>query len=54
MDAKASDIVPCHLLGLMRRGNVFQLPTFARYASNTPLYEQIPDGEFEFKIEATA
>ena len=54
MENKTTDIIPCEMLGLLRRGEIFQLPTFARYASNTPLYEQIPDGEFEFKIEATA
>lgn len=54
MENQTTDIIPCEMLGLMRRGAVFQLPTFARFASNTPLYEQIPDGDFEFKIEATA
>lgn len=49
---EASEVIPCHTLGLLRRGNVFDLPTFVRYAANTPLYEQIPDGGFEFKVEA--
>lgn len=50
----ASEVIPCDLLGLIRRGDVFELPTFVRYAANTPLFEHIPDGEFEFKIEAAA
>jgi len=51
---RASEIIPCDMLGLLRRGDVFALPTFVRYAANTPLYERIPDGNFEFKVEAPA
>jgi uncharacterized protein (DUF362 family) len=51
---RASDIIPCDMLGLLRRGDVFALPTFVRYAANTPLYERIPDGSYEFKVEAPA
>jgi len=47
----ASEIIPCDTLGLLRRGEVFELPTFVQYAANTPLYERIPDGELEFKVE---
>jgi uncharacterized protein (DUF362 family) len=50
----ASEVIPCETLGLIRRGDVFELPTFVRYAANTPMYERIPDGEFEFKVEAAA
>jgi uncharacterized protein (DUF362 family) len=50
----ASEVIPCEMLGLLRRGDVFELPTFVRYAANTPLYERIPDGDFEFKVEAVA
>lgn len=50
----ASEIIPCDMLGLIRRGDVFELPTFVRYAANTPLFERIPDGELEFKVEAAA
>jgi len=52
--ADASEVIPCDTLGLLRRGDVFELPTFVRYAANTPLFERIPDGEFEFRIEAAA
>jgi uncharacterized protein (DUF362 family) len=52
--AEASEIIPCDKLSLLRRGVVFEPPTFVRYAANTPLYERIPDGEFEFKVEAAA
>ncbi|HEY3274408.1 MAG TPA: DUF362 domain-containing protein [Methanocella sp.] len=51
---RASEIIPCDMLGLLRRGDVFALPTFVRYAANTPLYERIPDGNYEFKVEAPA
>jgi uncharacterized protein (DUF362 family) len=51
---RASEIIPCDMLGLLRRGDVFALPTFVRYAANTPLYERIPDGSYEFKVEAPA
>jgi len=54
MTAGASEVIPCDKLGLLRRGSVFELPTFVRYAANTPLYERIPDGELEFKVEAEA
>jgi hypothetical protein len=54
ISAGASEVIPCDKLGLLRRGAVFELPTFVRYAANTPLYERIPDGEFEFKVEAAA
>lgn len=50
--ADASEVIPCDTLGLLRRGDVFELPTFVRYATNTPLYERIPDGELEFKVGA--
>ncbi len=50
----ASEVIPCEALGLLRRGDVFELPTFVRYAANTPLYERIPDGDLEFKVEAAA
>lgn len=50
----AAEVIPCDSLGLIRRGDVFELPTFVRYAANTPLFDRIPDGEFEFKVEATA
>ena len=52
--AGATEVIPCDKLGLLRRGEVFELPTFVRYAANTPLYERIPDGELEFKVEAAA
>jgi hypothetical protein len=42
------------MLGLLRRGDVFSLPTFVRYAANTPLYERVPDADYEFKVEAPA
>ncbi|WP_174591357.1 DUF362 domain-containing protein [Methanocella conradii] len=51
--SQASEAIPCEALGLLRRGEAFELPTFVRYAANTPLYERIPDGEAEFKVEAT-
>lgn len=51
---RASEIIPCDMLGLLRRGDVFALPTFVRYAANTPLYERVPDGSYEFKVEAPA
>ncbi len=54
LSAGASEVIPCDKLSLLRRGSVFELPTFVRYAANTPLYERIPDGEFEFKVEAAA
>ncbi len=50
----ASEVIPGDTLGLLRRGDVFELPTFVRYMANTPLYERIPDGELEFKVEAAA
>jgi hypothetical protein len=50
---RASEIIPCDMLGLLRRGDVFALPTFVRYAANTPMYEWIPDGSCEFKVEAS-
>jgi hypothetical protein len=52
--AGAAEVIPCDKLGLLRRGAVFELPTFVRYAANTPLYDRIPDGSFEFRVEATA
>jgi uncharacterized protein (DUF362 family) len=51
---RASEIIPCDMLGLLRRGDVFSLPTFVRYAANTPLYERVPDADYEFKVEAPA
>ncbi len=51
---RASEIIPCDMLGLLRRGDVFALPTFVRYAANTPLYERMPDADYEFKVEAPA
>lgn len=51
---QAVELIPGHMLGLLRRGDVFELPTFVRYAANTPRYEEIPDGEYEFKVEAAA
>ena len=51
---RASEIIPCDMLGLLRRGDVFALPTFVRYAANTPLYERVPDAGFEFRVEAPA
>jgi uncharacterized protein (DUF362 family) len=51
---RASEIIPCDMLGLLRRGDVFALPTFVRYAANTPLYERVPDADYEFKVEAPA
>ncbi len=51
---RASEIIPCDMLGLLRRGDVFSLPTFVRYAANTPLYERMPDADYEFKVEAPA
>jgi len=51
---RASEIIPCDTLGLLRRGDVFALPTFVRYAANTPLFDRIPDGNYEFKVEAPA
>ena len=51
---RASEIIPCDMLGLLRRGDVFALPTFVRFAANTPLYERVPDGGFEFNVEAPA
>ncbi len=51
---RTSEIIPCDMLGLLRRGDIFALPTFARHAANTPLYERVPDGGYEFKIEAPA
>jgi uncharacterized protein (DUF362 family) len=51
---RASEIIPCDMLGLLRRGDVFALPTFVRYAANTPLYDRVPDGSYEFKVEAPA
>jgi uncharacterized protein (DUF362 family) len=50
----AAEVIPGDKLGLLRRGDVFELPTFVRYAANTPMYERIPDGELEFKVEAVA
>lgn len=50
----ASKVIPGDKLGFIRSGEVFELPTFVRYAANTPLYDNIPDGELEFKVEATA
>jgi len=50
----ASEVIPGDKLGLLRRGDIFELPTFVKYAANTPMYESIPDGELEFKIEAVA
>lgn len=50
----ASEVIPCDKLGLIRQGSIFELPTFAKYSANTPLYERIPDGELEFKVEAAA
>ncbi|MFQ5816031.1 MAG: DUF362 domain-containing protein [Candidatus Hydrothermarchaeaceae archaeon] len=38
-------------LGSLRNGDVFELPTFVKEASNTPLYEQIPDPDHEFMVE---
>ncbi|MGA9138585.1 MAG: DUF362 domain-containing protein [Methanocella sp.] len=51
---RASEIIPCDMLGLLRRGDVFALPTFVRYAANTPLYDRMPDADYEFKVEAPA
>ena len=51
---RATEIIPCDMLGLLRRGDVFALPTFVRYAANTPLYERVPDADYEFKVEASA
>jgi uncharacterized protein (DUF362 family) len=51
---QASEIMPGHLLGLMRRGDVFTLPTFVRYAANTPLADRVPEPDYEFKVEAPA
>jgi uncharacterized protein (DUF362 family) len=51
---RAPEIIPCDMLGLLRRGDIFALPTFVRYAANTPLFERIPDGSYEFKVEAPA
>jgi uncharacterized protein (DUF362 family) len=51
---EAAEVIPGDKLGLLRSGGVFELPTFVRYAANTPMYEKIPDGELEFRIEATA
>ncbi|CAJ37834.1 DUF362 domain-containing protein [Methanocella arvoryzae] len=51
---QASEIMPGHMLGLMRRGDVFALPTFVRHAANTPLYDRVPEPDYEFKVEVTA
>lgn len=54
VSSRVSEIIPGDMLGLLRRGDIFALPTFARYAANTPLYDRIPDGNYEFKVEASA
>lgn len=51
---QASEILPGHMLGLIRRGDVFTLPTFVRYAANTPLFDRVPGPDYEFKVEAPA
>ena len=51
---QASEIIPCDMLGVMRNGDVFMLPTFVRYGANTPLFDRIPEPDQEFKVEAPA
>ena len=50
----ASEIMPGHMLGLLRTGDPFTLPTFVRYAANTPLFDRVPGPDYEFKVEAPA
>jgi len=51
---RATEVIPCEMLSLLRRGDVFALPTFVRFAANTPLFERVPDGDREFAIGASA
>lgn len=50
----ASEIIPADKLGLLRNGPPFELPTFVQYLTNTYMSDMIPDGEYEFKVEAAA
>lgn len=54
MTPQASEIIPCRMTGLLRKGEVFALPTFVRYAANTPLFDRIPDPYSVFKVDASA
>ncbi|MCD1295173.1 hypothetical protein CUJ83_09200 [Methanocella sp. CWC-04] len=54
ISSKVEEIIPGENLGLLRRGPVFELPTFVKYAANTPMYEKIPDGGHQFRVEAAA
>lgn len=45
------ELIPGDKAAILRKGSVFKLPTFVDQATNTPMYDMIPDGDVEFKIE---